>query len=223
MTRNNTIFFELFRGHFGASMYDEMMTLWREAHEYDTCEAFVKSGDRAGQICGKACITGQEYCLCHTPRVEVDKHICGKELITGKNKGKTCLRTCSDKNEFCSLHMKEKADGPVCSFTILRGARANQVCGKSCNGSEYCLRHTEKVNILDAEKEENEVKIKVEKAEKAEKREKRLAKKVKKEKAYKSDKDVSENDVNDANDVNKVADTKVNVEKFKVVKKKGTA
>lgn len=148
-----TAFFDLFKTRFGQKRYEEMMAVWEEAHAYDTCTSIVKTGDRKDQVCGKACLTGKTYCLCHTPRPELaEKRVCGKELITGKNKGKTCLRFCAEGQDRCSIHVVSNT-GKVCPFIILRGPRANEKCGKVCkngvikNGIVYCSRHFSKDDV----------------------------------------------------------------------------
>ena len=80
-------FFDLFKARFGNSRYEEMKAVWDESQLYEKCSAVVKSGKRKDELCGKGCVAGKHYCLCHIPQdtVNTEKKVCGKELITGKN------------------------------------------------------------------------------------------------------------------------------------------
>ena len=143
-------FFDLFKARFGHSRYEEMKAVWDESQIYEKCSAVVKSGKRKDELCGKGCVAGKHYCLCHIPQdtENTEKKVCGKELITGKNKGKTCNRLCVEGEDRCSNHVHKtiykNASEKTCVFMLTRGPRKDEQCGSQCvKDTDYCKRHTE--------------------------------------------------------------------------------
>ena len=115
------------------NMLDELNLLWKEMNEYPICKEIVKFGNRKGNECGKACVKGQEKCLCHLPRVIENKNECNFLLTSGRNKGNMCGKKCL--NDFCKAHEKEKQS---CTFILKNG----ETCQISSKDGLLCKRHS---------------------------------------------------------------------------------
>ena len=163
----------------------ELNAIWEEVSFFPTCKELVRNGTRKGEECGKACVHGQDKCLCHLPREASEKkNECEFVLKSGPNKGNACGKKC--KEEMCPSHMR---DITPCIATLKNG----NPCGVTCKEGDLCKKHQdkeedekqEKQEVDDEEKpvkEKKEKKDKTEKAEKTEKKDK-TEKKEKKEKA----------------------------------------
>jgi len=136
----------------GASM-EKLQLLWKEISKVEVCTELVKHGERKGAECGKACVKGKDKCLCHLPRVVVEKtNECVEILKSGPNKGNPCGKKCA--TEMCSVHTKkhkddekkeEKKDGNImCSYVSKKG----KSCEKISN-STMCKKHLKKTNKVE--------------------------------------------------------------------------
>ena len=91
---------------------DELTALWKRISTVPKCPALVKAGTREGQACGKSCVKGQDFCLCHIPREPREpvapvapRAACTIVLKTGKRKGESCNKPCAEGNT-CVSHSR---------------------------------------------------------------------------------------------------------------------
>lgn len=133
--------------------FDTLQSIWKEVTYFETCKVIVKTGERIGQLCGKACVKNKDTCMCHEPRpekVKVEKEYrqrCVRDVKTG-----SCIRFCVDGTIFCRYH-QPKGEPFLCTFTLMSGKRKNTECGNPCvSGLSVCKRHL-------LEKKQDDVKV----------------------------------------------------------------
>jgi hypothetical protein len=104
--------------------------MWKEVTSYPVCAALVLKGDRQGQVCGKAAVKGQAFCMCHTPREKTEKpakvQLHCSECPTVIRKGQ--------------VQCKEHRVYAMCDVVLVKGSRKGEVCGKK----GVCPRHNGK-------------------------------------------------------------------------------
>ena len=141
----------------------ELNAIWEEVSFFPKCKELVRNGTRKGENCGKACVHGQEKCLCHLPRkVSEKKNECEFVLKSGPNKGNACGKKC--KEEMCPSHLR---DITPCIATLKNG----NPCGVTCKEGNLCKKHQEK-ETEEEEKQEKPTKEKKDKKDKKDKKEK---------------------------------------------------
>jgi hypothetical protein len=125
------------------SMESTLQNIWKEFRSYPVCTALVMKGERQGQVCGKAAVKGQPFCMCHTPREKKEKPVkiqlhCS-ECSTVIRKGQT---TCKDHRVY-----------ETCTVVLVKGSRKGEVCGKK----GVCPRHNGKEKEKKIEKKQDMV------------------------------------------------------------------
>lgn len=125
------------------SMESTLQNIWKEFRSYPVCTALVMKGERQGQVCGKAAVKGQTFCMCHTPREKKEKPVkiqfqCS-ECSTVIRKGQT---KCKDHRVY-----------ETCTVVLVKGSRKGEVCGKK----GVCPRHNGKEKEKEIEKKQDMV------------------------------------------------------------------
>ena len=124
---------------------DELTALWKRISTVPKCPALVKAGIREGQACGKSCVKGQEFCLCHIPREPVaPRNECTFVLKAGKRQGHPCNKACPVGETICVSH--ERVNVP-CAFLLRSGERMGQPCGMTCAEGTICKKHARLASV----------------------------------------------------------------------------
>jgi hypothetical protein len=122
---------------------EQLHLIWKEVTTMNRCQMLIRTGDRAGQVCNKGCVTDTNTCMCHQPRVKKEKNKnknnenerCGAIVPKG-----TCRRFCVDGQDMCKRHIE--VNMKLCFIVIEKGKRKGMVCGtKTVKGKETCTRH----------------------------------------------------------------------------------
>jgi hypothetical protein len=125
---------------------DELTALWKRISTVPKCPALVKAGTREGQACGKSCVKGQEFCLCHIPREPIaPRHACIVVLKAGKRQGQHCGKPCMF-GSICVSHSALVMKNP-CVFVMRSGEREGQPCGMTCAEGTICKKHARMASV----------------------------------------------------------------------------
>jgi hypothetical protein len=118
----------------------ELNALWQTISSVPKCPAIVKAGKREGEACGKSCVKGQPFCLCHTPREVVSHDECSFVLTAGKREGQMCGKSCPV-GQMCTAHRRVIVP---CEYIMKSGDRQGQACGVTCASGTICKKHIKK-------------------------------------------------------------------------------
>lgn len=125
----------------------QLQEMWKEVTSYPVCAALVLKGDRQGQVCGKAAVKGQAFCMCHTPREKTEKpakvQLHCSECPTVIRKGQ--------------VQCKEHRVYATCDVVLVKGSRKGEVCGKK----GVCPRHNGK-NVEEKKEKKEKTQVVVE-------------------------------------------------------------
>jgi len=111
-----------------------LLSYWKELQpaepEKHTCSSKVKSGDSAGQLCGRELVNG--LCPIHKPR--------GKRTPKDSEKPSDVSRPSDDEEEIILPNKNS------CKYVFTKGKNSGTTCTKKCvNGSEWCKNHSKPV------------------------------------------------------------------------------